>query len=420
VDPEHGEAEGPAQAAKDRNDWTVLHTRSVSDLDQLQSNLFDADGRAADLFLRFVRDTALLGHDRQKLLTVISDYTFLTFPQASYFVLVVAQPVSGELMPLVARNRAGDQPAVILSQTLIGRVMDEGLSLLFSAGQGESQASESIRLSRIRTAICAPLISRDETFGVLQLDIRHPDKGAFGRKDVDRLALFANYVALVLDNLRLYHDQEDAFASTIRALVHSLSLKDPDTALHSERVQLVAEHIGRAMKLSGAEFEVLSVAALLHDMGKQGIRNEVLLKPARLSDEERAEMSRHTELTQGVLDRVRFPVHLKNVPLIAAYHHEKMDGSGPYRLKGEAIPIQSRIISVADVFDALVSARAYKTPLALPKVLSILDAGQGKEWDPVVVQALKGELFKIVRAVYNRTPEEMNATGSSEDIREAA
>ena len=416
----NGGAPEPAPAAKDRTDWTVLHTQSVSDLDQLQSNLVDADGRAADLFLRFVRDTALLGHDRQKLLTVISDYTFLTFPQASYFVLVVAQPGSDELMPLVARNRAGDQPAVILSQTLVGQVMREGVSLLFSAGQGDTQPSESIRLSRIRTAICAPLISREETFGVLQLDIRHPDKGAFGRKDVDRLALFANYVALVLDNLRLYHDQEDAFASTIGALVHSLSLKDPDTALHSERVQRVSEHIGRAMKITGVEFEILSVAALLHDMGKQGIRNDVLLKPARLSDEERSEMSRHSELTQGVLDRVRFPAQLKNVPLIAAYHHEKMDGSGPYHLQGEAIPIQARIISVADVFDALVSARAYKTPLTLTKAMAILEAGQDKEWDRVVVQTLRSELPKIVPAVYDRTPEEMSQFGSDEDLREAA
>jgi HD-GYP domain-containing protein (c-di-GMP phosphodiesterase class II) len=420
VEREHGGPSEPADTDRGRNDWTVLHTRSVSDLDQLQSSLVDADGRAADLFLRFVRDTALLGHDRQKLLTVISDYTFLTFPQASYFVLVVAQPGSDELTPLVARNRAGDQPAVILSQTLVGRVMNEGLSLLFSAGQGDSAPSESIRLSRIRTAICAPLISRDETFGVLQLDIRHPDKGAFGRKDVDRLALFANYVALVLDNLRLVHDQEDAFASTIRALVHSLSLKDPDTALHSERVQQVALHIGRAMGLSGTEFEVLSVAALLHDMGKQGIRNEVLLKPARLSDAERAEMSRHTELTQGVLDRVRFPAHLKNVPLIAAYHHEKMDGSGPYKLKGQEIPLPSRIISVADVFDALVSARAYKVPLALPKVLAILEAGQDREWDPVVVDALKSEIPEIAEAVYDRTVEDMSTTGSHDDLREAA
>jgi HD-GYP domain-containing protein (c-di-GMP phosphodiesterase class II) len=403
-----------------QSDWTVLHSRSVSDLDHLQASLVDADGRAADLFLRFVRDTALLGADRQKLLAVITDYTFLTFPQASHFVLVVGKPGSDQLTPLVARNRAGDQPAVVLSQTLVRRVMAEGVSLLFSAAQGDAQVSESIRLSRIRTALCAPLVSRDETFGVLQLDIRHPDKGTFGRKDVDRLALFANYVALVLDNLRLYHDQENAFASTIRALVHSLSLKDPDTAMHSERVQRVAEHVGRQLGLAGAEFEILSVAAILHDMGKQGIRDEVLLKPARLSDIERAEMSLHSQLTQGVLDKVHFPAHLTSVPLVAAYHHEKMDGSGPYHLKGPEIPIQSRIISVADVFDALVSARVYKTPLTLSRVFAIFDAGQGREWDPVVVQALRASLPELLPAVYGRTPDEMNASGSDEDVREAA
>ena len=401
-------------------DWTILHSRSLTDLDHLQSSLVDGDGRAADLFLRFVRDTALLGRDRARLLSVVSDYAFLTFPQASHFVLALAQPDSEDLTPLVSRSRTGDQPPVVLSQTLVRRVMREGLSLLFSTGEDEAIGSESIRLSRIRTAICAPLISREETFGVLQLDVRHPDKGTFGRKDVDRLALFANYVALVLDNVRLYHDQEDAFASTIGALVHSLSLKDPDTALHSERVQRIAQHLGRALHVTGPDFEILSVAAILHDMGKQGIRDEVLLKPARLSTDERVEMSKHSELTQGVLDKVRFPTHLKNVPLIAAYHHEKMDGSGPYHLKGEDIPIQSRIISVADVFDALVSARVYKTPLALPRVLAILEAGQGREWDATVVHALKDELETIVKAVYGCTTEEMTRAGGNEDIREAA
>jgi HD-GYP domain-containing protein (c-di-GMP phosphodiesterase class II) len=404
----------------ENDDWTVLHSRSVSELDQLQSGLVDGDGRAADLFLRFVRDTALLGHDKKKLLAVISDYTFLTFPQASHFVLVVAEDAAAELMPLVARNRAGDQPAVILSRTLVRRVMHEGISLLFSVQQDAAQATESIRLSRIRTAICAPLISREVPFGVLQLDIRHPDKGTFGRKDVDRLALFANYVALVLDNLRLFNDQEEAFESTIRALVHSLSLKDLDTALHSERVQKVAEHLGRALNVSGTELEILSVAALLHDMGKHGIHDDILLKPARLSEAEQSEMSRHSVLTQGVLDKVRFPAQLKSVPLIAAYHHEKIDGSGPYGLRGDAIPLQARIISVADVFDALVSARAYKTPLALPKAMAILEAGQDREWDREVVQLLKSELKAIAEEVYGRTVEDMSRSGSHHDIREAA
>jgi putative nucleotidyltransferase with HDIG domain len=421
-EPDDTPATAPPPAAANRNpdDWTVLHMRSGSDLDHLQSTLVDGDRRVADLFLRFVRETALLAHDPERLLTVISDYTFLTFPQASYFVLAVFPPGAAEPQTLVARNRAGDQPAVVLSQTLVRRIMDEGVSLLFTASQVESQSSESIRLSRIRTAICAPLTSREATFGVLQLDIRHPDRGAFTRKDLDRLVLFANYVALVLDNLRLFHDQEEAFESTIRALVYSLSLKDPDTAQHSERVQKVAEHLGRVLGLSGMNPEILSVAAILHDMGKQGIRNDVLLKPAKLSEEERREMAAHSTLTQSVLDKVRFPAQLCKVPLIAAYHHEKMDGSGLYGLSGEAIPIQARIISVADVFDALVSARAYKTALAPSKALAILEAGQDREWDRQVVQTLKGQLPEIVESVYGMTIEEMSCRGSQQDIREAA
>ena len=131
-------------------------------------------------------------------------------------------------------------------------------------------------------------------------------------------------------------------------------------------------------------------------------------------------MSAHSELTQNVLDKVRFPAPLRCVPLVAAYHHEKIDGSGPYGLKADAIPLQSRIISVADVFDALVSARAYKTPLTLSKALAILDAGQDREWDRTVVETLKQKIEVIVEDVYGMTVEEMGSRGSDQDLREAA
>ncbi len=383
--------------------WTVLHSRSLSDLDLLQADVVGSDSRDADLFLRFVRATSALAHDEDRLLAVVSDFTFMAFPQANHFALVVNKPGTEEMELLLARSRGGADTTVALSQTLVLKVMTDGISLLYSNSKEALAASDSIQLSRIQAAICAPLWSREHTFGVIQLDVRHPGKGMFGRKDVDRLALFSHYVALVLDNLRLYREQREALESTIHALIVSLSFKDPETAAHSERVKLVAVHLGRAMGLSGSDLDQLRVAAVLHDMGKQGVSDEVLFKPSRLTDEEREEMSRHAHLTQDILDRIRYPNALKNVPMIAAYHHEKMTGDGPYKIPAALIPIQSRIIAVADVFDALVSARAYKKPMPVAQVLVILEQGRDLEWDGQVVDTLVRELDAVLLKVYSKT-----------------
>jgi hypothetical protein len=405
----------PEPSADPCQEPTLLHSRSLTDLDQVQSHLMESDGRVADLFLRFVRDTSGLVSGPEELYPVLSRYTFETFPQATHFVLVRLDPATGELVPLLVRDRAGGVPVVALSQTLVRKVMDEGLAILYCHDDGSLASSESIRLTRISAAICAPLRVRDETLGVLQLDIRHPGKGGFGRKEVDRLAVFANHVALVLDNLRLREQQREAFVSTINALVHSLSLKDPETAQHSERVQQLSIRIGRALGLAGHDLEALGVAAILHDTGKQGVRDEILLKPARLLPAEREEMSLHSGYTEDILSKIRYPTHLRDVPLIAAYHHEKLDGTGPYSIPGDRIPIQSRVISVADIFDALLSARVYKRPMPVRQVLAILEQGRGTDWDGAVLDAVRHDLGGLLESVYGLTEDQANTRPPVDD-----
>jgi len=410
----------PGAVPIDSGKPTVLHSRSLSDLDQVQAHLMESDGRVADLFLRFVRATSVLTADMGELSSVLSKFTFETFPQATHFVLARLDSASGDLRPVLVRDREGTVPAVALSHTLVRTVIDQGLSVLYCRDQGSFESSESIRLSRISAAICAPLCVREETIGILQLDIRHPGKGGFGRKEVDRLAVFANHVALVLDNFGLREQQRDAFESTVQALVHSLSLKDPETATHSERVRDLSVRVGSAMGMTGADLEALRVAAILHDMGKQGIRDEIVFKPARLLPQECDEMARHAGYTEDILNKIRYPAHLKHVPLIAAYHHEKQDGTGPYGISGEQIPIQSRIISVADVVDALLSARAYKEPMPMRQVLVILEQGRNTTWDGAVIDALRGDLPGILEGVYGMTVEQADARHNLDDDRSAA
>lgn len=379
---------------------TVLAWRAAQDWADVRGLVVRTDARVAELMLGLVHETAAARDDEDRLLAVIARFAFEAFPNATHHVLVAREHEEAPLKTLIARARAGDGSRVPLSRTIVNRVLRDGHALLFLQGQHLGSEGESVVMSRLETAIVAPLSGSRRPFGVLQLDVRKPARGRFTQDDLAMLSVFASQVGLALEHLWLHQQQQRAFQSTIGALVHSLTLKDPEAAKHSERVQKVSLAIAQRLGLTATEIEVLSVAALLHDLGKQGVRDEVLFKPGRLTEDERQEMDQHAAHTQSILDMIEYPADLWNVPRIAAYHHEKMDGSGPFGVAGEHIPLAARIISVADVFDALVSARAYKAALPAEQALDKLDAGKGHDWDGAAVDALRGVAGDVLAEVY--------------------
>ncbi len=396
---------------------TVLAWRALNEWDEVKGQVVRSDARVAELLLGLVRDTADARYDEQKLLDVIADYALRAFPNATNFVLVSRDEVTDDLVVRRAQTHEGaSTDAVQLSRTIAERAMGEDCALLYVSGSGGGSATESQVLSRMETAICAPLRDDQGPFGVIQLDVRRPKRGRFTREDVDLLSVFASQASLSLEHLRAHQQQQVAFASTINALVHSLTLRDPESARHSERVQDVAVWIGRQMGLDALRLEIVRVAALLHDLGKQGVRDEVLFKPDRLTDLERAEMDTHAAHTQNILDRIVYPVALREVPRIAAWHHEKMDGTGPFGIEAAQIPLESRILSVADVFDALLSPRPYREALSPRRALLIIENGEGVDWDPEVIAALKSCLHEILADVYAVAPE----VGEGDSAEEAA
>jgi putative nucleotidyltransferase with HDIG domain len=181
-------------------------------------------------------------------------------------------------------------------------------------------------------------------------------------------------------------DIRNMFTQTVRALASAIDARDPSTRKHSEHVSGIAVEIGQAMNLSEADLEQLEWAGLLHDIGKIGIRDDVLLKPDRLTREERILMNEHPAKGEEILrdvDRLA-----KERPLIR-HHHEWYNGSGyPDRLIGEEIPLLARVLHVADAFEAMTASRPYRPiPLSGTQALEELHRYAGIQFDPRVVEA---------------------------------
>jgi putative two-component system response regulator len=180
---------------------------------------------------------------------------------------------------------------------------------------------------------------------------------------------------------------QEAHLDTIRRLVIAAEYKDRDTAAHIERIGRFSEVVARALTLAPGQVEIIGHAAPMHDVGKIGIPDAILLKPGKLTRDEWAIMQRHTEMGARILHGSPSEV-LQVGEEIALSHHEKWDGSGyPLGLSGDGIPLAGRICTVADVFDALTSDRRYRDALPNSAVYDMLQKLRGSHFDPPIVDA---------------------------------
>lgn len=208
------------------------------------------------------------------------------------------------------------------------------------------------------------------------------------------LTITAYYMGL------LYEKKENAYKEirlTYRGIIEMLSLVidsvDKETQSHSYRVSVISEMIAREMRCPEEEIDNIRIAALLHDIGKIGVSSMILQKIGKLSPEERNHMDIHTKHGADVLHPMGGKVQ-QLIPLVL-YHHEKYDGSGSKGLEGENIPLGSRIIAVADVYDALISDRPYRKGLLPLQVKEEILSSVGKQFDPNVVKAFDAIFPKI-------------------------
>ena len=210
--------------------------------------------------------------------------------------------------------------------------------------------------------------------------------GMFQEQDAHVLDILAEQASALLQVAELYETSEKLFMDAIRALVTAIDAKDPGTQGHSARVSDYAVLIAKEMELSESQINEIRISSLLHDVGKIGIADAILNKQGSLTPEERCQIDRHPVIGAKILGQMDA---LSNIVPGILGHHERLDGSGyPFGLSGEQISLFARIISVADVFDAMTSPRPYRAALGVAETINYLQTNVGKLFDPRCIQAL--------------------------------
>lgn len=237
-----------------------------------------------------------------------------------------------------------------------------------------------------------PLIARSEVRGVLEIFQRRPFE-----PDEDWFTLLetlASQIAIAIDNSLLVRFLQDsnlelntAYDATIEGLSRALELRDRETEGHTRRVAKMTADLARRMGYPEADMPQLQQGALLHDIGKMGIPDSILLKKEALSAEEWEIMKQHPLFAYQLLSQVEYLKRAIDIPL---YHHEKWDGSGyPYGLKGEQIPPAARLFSIIDVYDALTSDRPYRSAWSKDKAMLYIQSQSGIFFDPAILPVFK-------------------------------
>ncbi len=302
--------------------------------------------------------------------------------------LLLVDRETGELFFEVALGDYGDRIREIRlarGQGIAGWVAEKGEAVIINDTQSDPRffkGADEKSAFTTRNMICVPVRTKDRTIGVLQAI--NKKSGAFDDLDKEGLVALANQVAVAVENATLYQELKDAFYGTAEALAETIEKRDPYTGGHTQRVMNYSVAIGRMMGLPDKELEALKLAAILHDIGKIGIRDNILLKTDRLDREETLTMNRHTEYGAEILGHVR---QLRGVIPGVRGHHEKIDGTGyPDGLKGGDVPFMARIIAVADTYDAMTTDRPYRKALSMETAVGELRKFAGIQFDAGVVE----------------------------------
>jgi len=385
------EVEGKQRIEK-LNRELLYKVKELNTLNRIMTD-FTTIGSSFDLFRRVVDLSIELTHADEACFYVINE----ALQKPVQLVRSVSGSNGEKRLPSDGVAAIGEEACAYTSD--IGRLVlengDEDKPLLIRENNHIPGLPEDIR-----SLMLVPLNIRKKVFGVLAVSVMDGSV-RFSEKDLYYMSFMTNKAAYAIENIALYENIYENLLSTLYAFVGAIEARDPYTEQHSNRVTRIAMTMCQAMGGSQEDQDILNVAAQLHDIGKIGIRDDILLKPGRLTREEFDIIKEHPVIGAKIVERLGLWDREKT---IIRCHHERFDGKGyPDGLAGEAIPMLARILSVADVYDAVASDRAYRKRMDEAMILKIMYDGSGSQFDPTVIDTFrslydKGDLKAIIDA----------------------
>jgi len=368
--------------------------KAVSSIDSMSEKLPDLVNSCQELersyhayfTLNKLNESVNSVHNLRELLNLTMDMV-IKIMNADRGLLMLYSDAKKKLVHAVIRKMHDDleEGEVAPSTSIAKKVFKTGKPVITINAMSDPRfnAGMSIMNMNIRSVICVPLKTRNGIIGVLYVDNRKNTR-SFNEKDLDFLLGFGNLAAGAIEKATLYTDLEESYLASVEVLANVLDASDPYTHGHSVRVAEYSVAIAEAMGFSEVWVKNLRYGALLHDIGKIGISHSLINKDDKLTDEEFTKIKEHPQKGFEIIQPIKF---LQSKLSSIQYHHEKYDGTGyPDGLKGEDIPMEARIVAVADAFDAMTSTRSYRKAKTVEFAISEIEKNSGKQFDPAVTK----------------------------------
>jgi len=375
------EVEGKARLEK-LNKELLYKVDELHTLNKIM-NVFSTVGISSDVFSRLVDMTVEIAHADESHFFVINEKMKTLIEVTSSHAnkknknVECHDPVE-VTGPAIANTDNNAYTDTGINKIIMESISDE-MPMLVSDNNGTYDLPD-----EILSFMIVPLVIRDKVFGVLTAAVKKGEK-RFVENDLYYLSFMGHNAGFAIENLALYENIYENLFATLYAFVNTIEARDPYTRQHSNRVTSISIVIGKELGCTSEELDILNVAGHLHDIGKIGIRDDILLKPDKLTPEEFEKIKEHPIIGANIVKQLgQWDREMK----VIRCHHERYDGAGyPDGLKGEEIPFLGRILAVADVYDAVASDRAYRKKMEEKKILKIINEGAGTQFDAAVVKA---------------------------------
>lgn len=345
----------------------------------------DGDGLSrSDALLAVCREIAAQSDERElinRILQVIQDRFGV-----EVCTLRLLNEQTGELVLAGSRGLTDYSKPVSVGQSVVGRVVLERKAYCVPDVEiSPYRGSAFVKARGLKSLLSVPLVAKDRVVGGLTVYSREPDR--FSQEDSELLCAMASQLGLVAENSRLERDT----MSTLVSLARSIETKDSYTRGHSERVTFFAARLAERAGLSPQDVATMKVIGPIHDIGKIGVSEAIIKKPAQLSPKEYRLMQQHPVIGERIVGSL----HTVQPGLfLIRNHHERMDGEGyPDGLKGEEIPLTVRVLTIADSYDAMTSLRPYRDPRTMDAAVEELRRCSPDQFDPELVGAF-GDLAR--------------------------